>query len=74
MNHQWEGPIGLPEADPGFPVISLKSSRGRGAPTYDFAKFNKKLHEIENILDHRSATATTLLLLQEDFNIFYEFF
>ena len=29
-------------ADPGFP-------RG-GAPTYDFAKFSQKLHEIEGIL------------------------
>ena len=27
-------------ADPGFP---------RGAPTYDFAKFSRKLHDIERI-------------------------
>ena len=32
-------------ADPGFPVGGLQ-----GAPTYDFAKFREKLHEIEKIL------------------------
>ena len=34
-----------PGADPGFPV--------GGAPTYDFAKFCEKLHEIEKILGRR---------------------
>ena len=30
---------------------------GGGAPTYDFAKFYEKLHEIEKILGPKSATA-----------------
>ena len=29
---------------------------GWGAPTYDFAKFSKKLHEIEKIVGHRGAS------------------
>ena len=32
-------------ADPGFPRGGGANSRG--APTYDFAKFSQKLHEIE---------------------------
>ena len=37
-------------ADPGFPRGGGANSRGRGGePTYDFAKFSKKLHEIERI-------------------------
>ena len=28
---------------------------GNGAPTYNFVKFSKKLHEIEKILGHRGA-------------------
>ena len=32
----------------------------RGVPTYDFAKFSKKLHEIEKILVHRGATPPPL--------------
>ena len=39
-----------PGAGPGFPVGGSASPRGRGAPTYDFAKFCEKLHEIEKIL------------------------
>ena len=39
-----------PGTDPGFPVGGGANPRGRGVPTYDFAKFFKKLHEIENIL------------------------
>ena len=35
-------------ADPGFPVGGGASPPG-GAPTYDFAKFSEKLHEIEKI-------------------------
>ena len=34
-------------ADPGFPQGGCQLSRG--APTYDFAKFSRKLHEIERI-------------------------
>ena len=34
-------------ADPGFPRGG--SANSRGAPTYDFAKFSQKLHEIERI-------------------------
>ena len=36
-------------ADPGFPRGGGANSPGRGAPTYDFAKFSQKLHEIERI-------------------------
>ena len=37
-------------ADPGFPRGAGANSSGRGgAPTYDFAKFSRKLHEIERI-------------------------
>ena len=35
-------------ADPGFPRGGGTNSPG-GAPTYDFAKFSQKLHEIERI-------------------------
>ena len=35
-------------ADPGFPRGGSANSPG-GAPTYDFAKFSQKLHEIERI-------------------------
>ena len=38
-------------ADPGFPV--WEGRQPSGAPTYDFAKFCEKLHEIENILGSR---------------------
>ena len=33
--------------DPGFPRGGGADSGGGGAPTYDFAKFSQKLHEIE---------------------------
>ena len=36
-------------ADPGFPVGGGANPPG-GAPTYDFAKFCEKMHEIEKIL------------------------
>ena len=37
-------------ADPGFPRGGgANSPGGGGAPTYDFAKFSRKLHEIERI-------------------------
>ena len=39
-------------ADPGFPVGGGADPPG-GAPTYDFAKFREKLHEIEKILGCR---------------------
>ena len=35
-------------ADPGFPRGGGANSPG-GVPTYDFAKFSQKLHEIEKI-------------------------
>ena len=35
-------------ADPGFPRGGGANSQG-GAPTYEFAKFSQKLHEIERI-------------------------
>ena len=34
-------------ADPEFPRGGGANPRGGGAPTYDFAKFSQKLHEIE---------------------------
>ena len=37
----------IPVADPGFPQGGDANSPG--APTYDFAKFSQKLHEIERI-------------------------
>ena len=40
--------IPMPVADPGFPRGGGANSPG-GAPTYDFAKFSQKLHEIERI-------------------------
>ena len=44
----------LTGADPGFPVGGFANPRvrGGGLPTYDFAKFCEKLHEIEKILGH----------------------
>ena len=44
----------FPGADPGFPVGGGANPPGgrqpsRGAPTYDFAKYSEKLHEIEKI-------------------------
>ena len=52
-------------ADPGFPRGGGANSRG-GAPTYDFAKFSQKLHEIERIwAPLRSATAGYLLLIKQ---------
>ena len=37
-------------ADPGFPRgEGTNSFGGGGVPTYDFAKFSPKLHEIEKI-------------------------
>ena len=37
-------------ADPGFPRGGAANSLGGGVvPTYDFAKFSQKLHEIERI-------------------------
>ena len=41
--------IVLAGADPGFPVAGGANPPG-GAPTYDFAKFREKLHDIEKIL------------------------
>ena len=41
--------ITLTGADLGFPVGGGANPPG-GAPTYDFAKFCEKLHEIEKIL------------------------
>ena len=46
----------LTGADPGFPVGGGANPLG-GAPTYDFAKFCEKLHEIEKILGRRGGRA-----------------
>ena len=43
-------------ADPGFPVGGGANPSG-GAPTYEFAKFREKLHEIEKILGRRGGGA-----------------
>ena len=40
--------VSLPVADPGFPRGGGANSPW-GVPTYDFAKFSQKLHEIERI-------------------------
>ena len=42
-------------ADPGFPRGGGTNSPV-GAPTYDFAKFSQKLHEIERIWAPRGGT------------------
>ena len=47
----------LPEADPGFPVGGVTSPPG-GGPTYDFARFSQKLHEIGKILGHKGGVST----------------
>ena len=40
----------LSAADPGFPQWGAPTPQGGGgAPTYDFAKFSQKLHEIKRI-------------------------
>ena len=59
------GRMRITVADPGFPLGGGANSP-RAAPTYDFAKISKKLHEIERIwarggVPHaplRSATAS----------------
>ena len=60
--------------DPGFPRGEGANSPG-GAPTYDFAKFSRKLHEIERIWSGgggaskilRCRSATVKQTLAEDF-------
>ena len=47
--HQWS------VADPRFPQGGAANSPGE-APTYDFAKFSEKLHEIERIWAPRGGT------------------
>ena len=46
--------ISHPGADPGFPIGGGANPLG-GVPTYDFAKFCEKLHEIGKILGRRGA-------------------
>ena len=48
-------------ADLGFPRGGGANSPG-GAPTYDFAKFSQKLHEIERIWAPRGGRASKILL------------
>ena len=48
MKKNWEK-ILFTVVDPGFPQGEGANSPGGGAPTYDFAKFSQKLHEIERI-------------------------
>ena len=50
----WDNLVRTSGADPGFPVGG-GASPGGGAPTYDFAKFCEKLHEIEKNLGRRGA-------------------
>ena len=47
-------------ADPGFPRGGGANSPG-GAPTYDFAKFSQKLHEIERVWTPRGRASKILL-------------
>ena len=47
-NWSWSKSLVNPVADPGFPR-GEGANPPRGAPTYDFAKFSQKLHEIERI-------------------------
>ena len=46
-------------AVPGFPQGGEANSLGGGAPTYDFAKFSQKLHEIERIWAPRGGGASS---------------
>ena len=48
-------------ADPGFPRGGGANSPG-GAPTYNFAKFSQKLHEIERIWTPPGGGASKILL------------
>ena len=63
-------------ADPGFPRGGGANSPG-GAPTYDFAKFSQKLHEIERIWTPRGGGARPKFyyvdppLIFEIFEIFF---
>ena len=41
--------VAIAGADPGLSIGGGANPPG-GAPTYDFAKFHKKLHEVEKIL------------------------
>ena len=50
----------LLEADPDFPRRGRQLSRG--APTYHFAKFSQKLHEIERIWTGGVGRASKILL------------
>ena len=52
-----------PTQGKGFPVGGGVNHRG-GAPTYDFAKFCEKLHEIEKILGRRRGAPLNLPLLR----------
>ena len=45
--------------DPGFPIKG-GANLPQGAPTYRFAKFSKKLHDIEKILGRRSRSTPPL--------------
>ena len=49
LNYHWKSWLAFIEvvADPGFPLGGGANSEG--VPTYDFAKFSQKLHEIERI-------------------------
>ena len=66
-------------ADPGFPIGGGANppGGGGGAPTYDFAKFCEKLHEIEKILARagfappKSATARSSYPEIGDANFMY---
>ena len=65
-------------ADPGFPRGGGANSPG-GVPTYDFAKFSQKLHEIERIWTPRGArvprvplrSATVQVCIGKIVSIFY---
>ena len=58
-------------ADPGFP-IGGGANPPEGGPTYDFAKFCEKLHEIEKILGRRrGGTPLNLPLHQADVLIYF---
>ena len=62
VTHSVQG-VGVPQhataADPGFPQGGGRQllGGGGGSPTYDFAKFSRKLHEIERIRAPRGARA-----------------
>ena len=57
-------------ADPGFPRGGGRQLPG-GAPTYDFAEFSQKLHEIERIWIPGGAPLDPPLLIEANLQVLF---